>query len=129
MTLTKLKKTAKDCGFSDKMEALGFILGPSGFWFYRQRREFLDVFDFWLGSSGKWVEVPVVCYVDELITHYDMAKFPKGFTKNLSCLTNLWASRDGFGYSSDAWKVSDEVVIKASFLEGWKSRLTLVQGL
>ena len=109
-TKIELKKSAKALGFITKIEGLGFRLGPSGLWFYRERGEFIDVIDFWMKSSMKWVEVPVVCFIKDQVTHCDMSKFPKGFTNNMSALSSMFAGRRGFEVLGSPWKVTDETI-------------------
>ena len=114
-TKLELKKEVKKLGFISKIEGLGFKLGPSGLWFYRDRGEFIDVIDFWMKSSMKWVEVPVVCFIKDDVSHCDMSKFPKGFTNNMSALSNMFAGRRGFEMLGSPWKVSDDEAIKTTF--------------
>ncbi|WP_296062502.1 hypothetical protein [uncultured Amphritea sp.] len=114
-TKAELKKDAKKLGFISNMEGLGFKLGPTGFWFYRERGEFIDVIDFWMKSSMKWVEVPVICFIKDKVKHCDMAKFPKGFTTGMPCLSRMFAGRLGFEISGVPWKVADSETIKYTF--------------
>jgi hypothetical protein len=114
-TKLELKKEAKKLGYVTRIEDLGFKLGPSGLWFYRVRGEFIDVIDFWMKSSMKWVEIPVICFIKSEVSHCDISKFPKGFTNNMSATSNMFAGRDGFEVLGRPWKVSDAESIETTF--------------
>ena len=108
MNLTKLKKLSSETGFKERVEGLGFFQGPDAFWFYRNRGGFTDVIVFWIKSSKKWVEVPLVCVSDEIVSHCDMSEFPKGFTKGIPIYTGAFISKNGVEIGGGPWKIADE---------------------
>lgn len=117
MKLTELRKLAQYLGFVDRMQALDFALGPSGFWFYRKRDEYIDVFDFWMKSSMKWVQVPLVCLSEDIVVHCDMKEFPRGFNKGMPIYSGAFISKDGVEIGGGPWKVSSEEEVTNSLNE------------
>lgn len=114
-TSTELRKYAKSFGFIDKMSALGFELGSSGFWFYRLREGYIDYVGFWISSSKNWVTIPVTCLKYDLVSHCDMDKFPKGFEKGMPFYSSTFINEEhGVEIGAEAWKIKNIVDIEAS---------------
>jgi len=121
-TLAEIKSTVKksDIGFIGDLEGLGFVVGPAGFWFYREREELIDVIDVWRKSSGKWIgkwiEVPVITYHRKIVEKkkgYDFSNFPKKF-HNLGKPADYCIAKDGINYPC-SWRVGDNAEIENSF--------------
>ena len=117
-TTAELKKHAKDIGFVEKMEMLGFKLGPDSFWFYRKRDGFIDYISFWVKSSGVFMGVPVICLKEELVKHCDMNKFPKGFNVDIPFYSSTYLNEEcGVEIGHDPWRIKTPQEIKESLDE------------
>ncbi|MBF7073941.1 hypothetical protein ISG33_11070 [Glaciecola sp. MH2013] len=107
MRLTELKKIAKQSGFVEQMRDVGFTLGPDSFWFYRERGDFIDLFTFWIKSSGNWFEVPLYCLHKAHVEHCDMSLFPKGFMKGIPNLFDKTVQTRDLDKGKN-WEMQDE---------------------
>lgn len=134
MKLGEIKKLAKQTGFFEELETIDFSAGPSSFWLYRDRGEFLDVLSVSVYSTGSFFEVAVVCFKKELIDHCDMDLFPKGFYKHMRIISELYVSETKGLDSSTAWSCKSEseaitslqkiaIIIKES-ADPWFQRIT-----
>ncbi len=118
-TIKKLRTKAIDLEFDKYMEVLGFTLGPDEFWFYRWRGSILDVIDFWVGSSGKFVKVPILCCNEKIFSIYkdwqpDFSVFPSNFTHGLALFSDRYINQEyGVEIGADPWSIqSDQDIIR-----------------
>ncbi|WP_028116275.1 hypothetical protein [Ferrimonas senticii] len=114
----ELSVIAKNVGFIEKIETLGFKLGPKQFWIYRERGNFIDYIGLQLSRSKCYVNVPITCFKKSLIEHCDMSQFPKGFnngwpTYSSTCLKKYY----GVEIGNDPRKVETPKDIEAMFNE------------
>ena len=116
-TTPQLRKFCDDSGFTSNLNKLGFHLGPENLWYYRVRGKYLDIISFWLSSSKKSVTIPIDCQKIELIDHYDMSSFPKGFNKNYDLNSDCFIDDEELSYASWTWEVEKEHEIKETFTE------------
>lgn len=114
-TLSQLKKKTTKLGYITEIEKLGFTLGSKDFWFYRRRGDVLDIIDVTISSSGNWAEVAISPYIDELIKHCDMDKFPDGFIENLSNPFEMFITEEGIEHPWHKWRVEEDSDIEESF--------------
>jgi len=116
-TYKQLKKYSDQFGFTKEMEKLGFSIGPDDFWFYRHRGSYLDIISFWLGSSKRFVKIPIDCQKNGLIPRVDMDKFPKGFTEDYGVGSGCYMDDEGLAFASERWEVETKDKVKETFSE------------
>jgi hypothetical protein len=113
-TLSEIKNYAKDKGYVNAMEELGFSLGPDKFWFFRKRGDYLDTLSFWLSSSKIVVTTPIDCQRFDLLNHCDLTRFPKGFTKGYGICSDCFLEDDGLMYAGWSWLVETQEQMEES---------------
>ena len=113
-TIKEIKKYGSEFGFTQAVTDLGFMLGPSGYWFYRKRAEFIDFVDIWRKSSGEWIQISMPVYVSEMIDGYDMSDFPEGFLSRLKNPSGTFLDEHEVS-ASGVWKVGTREDAKRSF--------------
>lgn len=114
--MSEIKKKAKELGFVEEMERLGFTLGPGDLWFYRFRGEYLDVIAFWGDSSQEWVDVPIVCYRKDLVDFCDMSEFPRKFVGKMHLYSSAFVNEDGVEVGAPlSWKVATDAEMEKTF--------------
>lgn len=113
-TIAQLRKIAKTSGFETEMKAIGFSMGPSGLWFYRERNGYIDFFEFWPSSTSNYVRIPVTILKRSIVKHCDMSTFPKGFNKQIPIYTDSGIDEnDGVQIGMSSWSIKrDSDVLK-----------------
>ncbi|WP_199524817.1 hypothetical protein [Pseudoalteromonas sp. bablab_jr011] len=107
-----LIQCAYDCGFTESLNRLGFILGPDKFWFYRIRGDYIDLVMFWLLSNKKFMTVPVDCQKLALIPGYQEEKFPSNFIKGFGQVSGYFIDEEEICFGSWGWDVRDTCSIE-----------------
>ena len=98
--LVDLRNQGIENNFVLNMLSYDFVLGPTGFWFFRLRGDYIDYFDFWIKSSGDFTTIPVTCLKRSLIDHCDMKKFPKSFDRNIPIWGDSFINKNGIEIGS-----------------------------
>lgn len=123
-TDTGLKKLFKSMGFLAELESLGFQLGPTRFWVYRRRGQFVDSIYLSTWTSGNTLRVKVNCNNEKLLNQksYDISNLPKGF-EEIGSVVFRYLGEKGLEYSHESWSLRTDEDIKATMvnvLEGIK---------
>jgi hypothetical protein len=110
-----LLRLARDKGFVRAVEGLGFLTADKQLLFYRRRGELIDVIQFWLKSSGNWVEVYADVFIEKLLPKVDTNGFPKCLDSLETSLSNMGLSEDGVESYPESWKVKSDDDVQETF--------------